>query len=310
MTVVVFGSVNIDITAYVDRLPQPGATLHAQTHAVGLGGKGANQAVAAERAGHTPTRFIAAVGEDAFGKTARSLLEEYGVSTDNFRVSQAAPTGLALIHVEAAGQNTITVIGGANLDWPEGGPDKSVFDGAKAALFQLETPLPATVAAMQAAKHAGAQIILDPAPAPDGDISHLTELADIIVPNEVEAEALCGIAPVDDASALAAARALLETGCSVAVVKRGAQGLSFAARDGGEGHVAPFEVAAIDTVAAGDCFAGALAVAVAEGQTLRDALRMASAAGALSTTKRGAAGSTPTRAMIDTQLGVPPKTGG
>jgi ribokinase len=208
-------------------------------------------------------------------------------------------TGIALIHVDAASQNTITVIGGANMAWTDDGPDAQFFEGARVALFQLETPLAATLAAMRAARAAGAYVVLDPAPVPDTDIRALLALSEIVTPNEYEAERLTGIAPVDEASAIRATQELLNKGCDTVVLKRGAEGVVYACRCGRTGVIPPFNVEAIDTVAAGDFFNGGLAAALAEGQDLEDALLFASAAGALATTRPGAADAAPTRDQVD-----------
>ena len=303
MSITVFGSVNVDLTAYVERLPRPGETSHATNYATGLGGKGANQVVAAQRLSRSPVRFVAALGSDAFGVRARGLLSTFGVSDEDLIIMPDEETGIALIHVDAASQNTITVVGGANMAWPEQGPDPAVFHGAKIGLFQLEVPIQASTSAMRAARAAGTRIILDPAPAPDRsstqEINTLIRLADIITPNESEAEALTGILISDVDSALQAAQALRASGAKTVVLKLGAEGLVYIGSDGSEGHIPPFNVVAVDTVAAGDCFNGALAVALAEGRLLPEALRFASAAGALATEKPGAASSAPFRHQLE-----------
>lgn len=303
MSITVFGSVNVDLTAYVEMLPRPGVTSHATNYATGLGGKGANQAVAAQRLSRSRVRFVAALGPDAFGARARALLSKFGVSDEDIIILPDEETGIALIHVDAASQNTITVVGGANMAWPEEGPDPAVFHGAKIGLFQLEVPIQASTSAMRAARAAGTRIILDPAPAPERsstrDINSLIRLADIVTPNESEAEALTGIPISDCDSALQAAQVLRASGARTVVLKLGAEGLVYIDHYGSEGYIPPFNVVAVDTVAAGDCFNGALAIALAEGRLLPEALRFASAAGALATEKPGAASSAPYRHQLD-----------
>ncbi|MCC9624345.1 ribokinase [Thalassospira sp. MA62] len=299
MSITVFGSVNLDLTVYVNVLPRPGETVHADRQITGLGGKGANQAVAATKLSTGKVRFVSAVGKDAFAQTIRAELASYGVDMSDIATFDDVATGNALIHVDKDSQNTITVVGGANMAWPDTGPDASVFADAKVAVFQLETPLPTTLAAMKAAKQCGATVVLDPAPVPHSAIDALLAQADVVTPNETEAEALTGIRPHDEASALEAAAALLAKGPELAVVKLGANGLYFATRDGQSGFCPPFKVNAVDTVAAGDCFCGALAVALGEGMDTRTALRFASGAGALAATKYGAAASAPDRADLD-----------
>lgn len=303
MSITVFGSVNVDLTAYVEILPRAGVTSHATNYATGLGGKGANQAVAAQRLSSSSIRFAAALGSDAFGARARALLSEFGVSDKDIIIMPDEETGIALIHVDAASQNTITVVGGANMAWPEQGPDPAVFHEAKIGLFQLEVPIGANTSAMRAARAAGTRIILDPAPAPERssthDINSLIRLADIVTPNESEAEALTGISTSNCDSALQAAQALRASGAKTVVIKRGADGLVYIDNDGSEGYIPPFNVVAVDTVAAGDCFNGALAIALAEGRLLPEALQFASAAGALATQKQGAASSAPLRHQLE-----------
>ncbi|KEA62283.1 Ribokinase [Marinobacterium lacunae] len=301
MSITVFGSINVDLTAYVDSLPVPGVTAHARSYTTGLGGKGANQAVAAQRLSQQPVKLVAAIGEDAFAEQAISLLTHYGVGVDNLVRIEQADTGIALIHVDAHSQNTITVVGGANMNWPNSGPASECFQSTQVALFQLETPISATAAAMSSARSAGAVTILDPAPAPGSAerIETLLKLADILTPNENEAATLTGIRIGNEQNALDAARVLLKKGVGTAVVKLGAKGLVYASHQYGEGQVAPFTVQAVDTVAAGDCFNGALAVALSEGRTLPEALRFAAAAGALATTRQGAASAAPTRSELE-----------
>ncbi|MFV0244592.1 MAG: ribokinase [Qingshengfaniella sp.] len=303
MTVAVFGSVNLDLTVYVQALPRPGQTIHADRQVIGLGGKGANQAVAAQKLSATPVRLIAATGADAFGQTLRTALAENGIALDHVAVFDDVPSGNALIHVDARSQNVITVTGGANMAWPDAGPGAEGFAGVGVALFQLETPLVATLAAMRAARAAGATVILDPAPIPRRDLTDVLAEADVATPNETEAEALVGIRPEDPAAAIAAARALVTRGPRLAIVKMGARGLAYATVQGETGIVPPFAVTAVDTVAAGDSFNGALAVALDEGLPVPQALRFAAAAGALATTRFGASAAAPSRAEVERLIG-------
>ena len=305
MSITVFGSVNLDFTVYVNSLPRAGETLHALRQISGLGGKGANQAVAATKLSTDKVRFVTALGKDAFADTIRTELSGYGVDMSDIKTFDDAASGNALIHVDKESQNTITVVGGANMAWADDGPDAAVFDGCKVAVFQFETPIKATLAAMQAAKQRGATVILDPAPVPDAPIEAVLAAADVVTPNETEAEALTGIRPVDKDSALRAAHALVAMGPSLAVVKMGANGLYYATKNGTVGYMLPFKVNAIDAVAAGDCFCGALAVALSEGMDTEAALRFASGAGALATTQYGAAASAPSRADLDTLVSQP-----
>ncbi len=295
MSLAVFGSVNLDLTVYVDQMPRPGQTIHAERLVIGLGGKGANQAVAAQKLSASPVRFVSATGADVFGQTLRAALARHELALDHVRTIDDVPSGNALIHVDGTSQNAITVVGGANMAWPDPGPDASVFAGIEVALFQLETPLQATLSAMRAARAAGARVILDPAPVPTGRIDELLAAADVLTPNETEAEALVGIRPESAESALAAAFALRERGVGLAIVKLGSRGLVYASDVGESGVVPPFPVKAIDTVAAGDSFNGALGVALDEGMPVAVALRFAAAAGALATTRYGASEAAPGR---------------
>nr|WP_321455442.1 ribokinase [uncultured Cohaesibacter sp.] len=299
MSITVFGSVNLDLTVSVAHMPTPGETSHATRFLKGLGGKGANQAVAATKLAKGPVRFVAAIGADAFGESLKSSLEALGVDTDNLVTMPDEDSGIALIHVDATSQNTSTVVGGANMAWPSSGPDAACFEGCKVALFQLETPQAATIAAMRKAKAAGATVILDPAPIAATGMEALLAEADIITPNETEAAGLSGHKPTNFEEALSVAHRLCERGPKVVIVKLGAKGLAYACREGKSGKVEPFKVDAIDTVAAGDSFNGGLAAALAEGMELEAALRFASAAGALATTKKGASEAVPDRGAVD-----------
>ena len=298
MSITVFGSLNLDLTVTVDHMPQPGATNHASGLHRGLGGKGANQAVAATKLASCPVRFVAAMGQDAFGESLVEDLKALNVNVDDMVVFPDSDTGMAFIHVDTNSQNTITVVGGANMAWPSQGPDDQAYEGCKVALFQLETPLEATLSAMRKARAAGATVILDPAPVAKHGMSDLMAEADIITPNETEAAAIVGKMPCDFGDAIEVAKDLCRQGPKIAIVKLGAKGLAFATADGETGSIEPFKVKSIDTVAAGDSFNGGLAAALAEGLSLTEALRFASAAGALATTKTGASEAVPTREQV------------
>ena len=299
MSIAVFGSINIDLTTYADRLPRPGETLHGERYAIGLGGKGCNQAVATSRLG-APTALIGRVGRDNFGDIALTELTKLGVPTEGIVVDPEVGTGIAVIGVDARAQNAITVIGGANMaiDTRDIEQARKSLEAADMLLLQLETPLDAALAAADIVRANGGRVILDPAPAPaEGLAPDVLARVDIVTPNETETELLTGLRPTNAEQAKTAAERIRANGAAVAVIKLGAKGVYF--QDSGhDGFVPPFKVASIDTVAAGDCFNGGLAYALAEGRPLEDAVRFAAACGALSTTKAGASASAPAPAAV------------
>lgn len=295
MTITVFGSVNVDVVAYADRLPRPGETVHGSGYAIGLGGKGANQAVAVARLG-AKVELAGRTGVDTFGTLARERLAHSGVSTAHLQADPANPTGIAVIGVDAKAENSITVIGGANMaiDHADLNRIAPLLRKTRVLLLQLEIPLGPAMEAAAMVRQSGGLVILDPAPAPrHGLPDAVWQSVDLMTPNETETEALVGIRPADEASAVRAASAMIERGLSRAVVKMGAAGVVW--HDGTDsGFVPAFKVEAIDTVAAGDCFNGGLGHALAQGASLKDAVRLAAACGALATTKRGASDAAPT----------------
>ncbi|GBQ72184.1 ribokinase [Ameyamaea chiangmaiensis NBRC 103196] len=301
--IVIFGSINIDIVARLEALPKPGETLHAPAAQIGLGGKGANQAAAAARLSGS-ARLVGQVGNDAFADTARTALARFGVDASALRTDRDHQTGLALIAVDARGENTITVIGGANLsiaptDLPE---FEKVLFPAKVLLLQLEIPLAVVRTAAQAAHTRGVPVILDPAPVPHEPLDPaLYALATVMTPNETETERLVGIRPHDAQTAADAAAVFHQRGLARVLIKLGARGVFWSA-DGESGFIPPFRVTAIDSVAAGDCFNGGLATAMAEGRPFADCVRFAAACGALATTRHGAADAAPTRDEVDELL--------
>ena len=302
MTMAIFGSANIDIAVNVDKLPDGGQTIHARGQQIHIGGKGANQAVAARSIYRGDVRFMAAVSDDPFGQFFCSEIQHYGLSTAHIRTHSHSPTGIALIHIDKAANNSITVCAGANMDWPDTGPDSLFFKGAKIALFQLETPMTATISALQKARSAQALTIVDPAPIPDTNLDSLLALADIITPNEDEARALGTDKIVTSDDACRAAADLCSRGPKKIVITLGKRGAVYCEDGLDPIFVPPFNVQAIDSVAAGDCFNGALAASLAEDMPFDQAVRFAIAASAISVTRRGAAASVPARSEIDAFL--------
>ncbi len=303
MTVAVFGSINIDITAYMERLPKPGETLHGRRYQLGLGGKGANQAVAAAKLG-SGVRFIARIGADDFGATAGRELASHGVDDALIRRDAAGATGIAIINVGGGGENCISVIGGSNLaiDDSDVARGRAALEAARVLLLQLEVPLAPSLAAARIVKARGGTVILDPAPAPQQGLSaDALQAIDILTPNESETASMLGWTPASLDDGLKAARQLRALGVATAIVKLGAQGVAVSSPDA-EAAIPAFKVKAIDTVAAGDSFNGGLAHALERGRPLLVAARYAAACAALSTTKYGASAAAPTAAEVDAFL--------
>ncbi|WP_125107840.1 ribokinase [Gulosibacter massiliensis] len=300
--VIVVGSVNVDLTAAGTPVPSAGETRTGDRFALGLGGKGANQAVAAARAGAT-TRLVGCVGDDIFGIVAIHELCEAGVDLGELHEVDGT-TGVAHIRVDAAsGDNSIFVIPGANAALT---PERAVASlraiapGAGVVLLQLEVPLETVVAVAAEATELGLTVVLDPAPARELPAS-LWRDVEVVTPNEHEAGLLSGIEVTDDASAERAGRWFLERGVRVVLITRGAAGASLVTSAGAE-HLATVAVDAVDTTAAGDSFAGHLGAALAAGGELREAVTRALAAGSLAATRVGASESIPTRDEVDRAL--------
>ncbi|WP_020577663.1 ribokinase [Actinopolymorpha alba] len=288
--VCVLGSANMDLVVYADRAPAMGETVAGQRFVTVPGGKGANQAIAAARAGGQ-VRMVGAVGADPYGDEVLSVLRAAGVGTRGVeRVEER--TGTAHILVDAAGDNSIVVVPGANgtLHAPVPGMDAALA-GARILLLQLELPLDAVTDGARAGRAHDVKVILTPAPAQPLP-ADLLESVDLLVPNEHEAMLLTG---KDDAGSAAAA--LLDVVPEV-VVTLGSRGALWLDRAGGKVHVPAPEVVARDTTAAGDTFVGALAVALAEEKDMSTALTWASAAAALSVEREGASTSMPVRQEI------------
>lgn len=289
--IAVLGSTNMDLVAYVAKAPRLGETVTGRAFRTVPGGKGANQAVAAARSGGEVV-MIGAVGADEFGVRLRSALTGAGVGTAALRTVEGA-SGTAHITVDDEGGNSIIVIPGANARVTSLEPgDAARIGAADSLLLQLELPLEAVLAGALAARAHGVRTILTPAPAQPLP-AELLAATDLLVPNEHEAAALTGLTDVHLAAA-----ALLQDVPEV-VVTLGAAGVLYAARGREPLTVPAPRVRAVDTTAAGDTFAGALAVALGEGRPMPEALRWASAAAALSVQLPGAQDSMPTRAQTD-----------
>lgn len=300
---IVLGSSNVDYILNVPHFLAPGETLAGDQYQVSLGGKGANQAVAAGRAGADVT-FIAAVGDDDVGKSAISQFQQDQIDTGLIQVIENEKTGVALIFVNSEGENMIGIYAGAN-----GAMTKEVvtpllpeIGQADLLLMQLETPQEALDLAAEHAKQSGVRVVVNPAPAralSDRFLSYI----DIITPNETEAELLTGVKVETEEDAALASQKLHEKGIEVVIItlgKKGAWVSQINAFQEIKGELIPgYRVKAIDTIGAGDTFNGVLVTALLEGKSLLQSVRLAHAAGALAVTKKGAYPAIPWREAID-----------
>ncbi|MBE9216518.1 ribokinase [Plectonema cf. radiosum LEGE 06105] len=299
MSIIVFGSINIDLVATAPRLPIAGETLLGRDFCKVPGGKGANQAVALTKLGIS-TEIVGRVGKQGFSEELLNYLQMAGVKTDNVFIDEAVSSGVAIITVDDAGENQIVVIPGANGCVGEQDVERlsRLLPGKQALLLQLEIPIPAVIAAAKEAQKAGVKVILDPAPAHKELPESLYPLVDILTPNEVEASQLVGFTVNGEDSAKKAAEVLLQKGVKCAIVKLGAKGVYCCTLS--ESFFTPaFPVQTVDTTAAGDAFNGGLAAALSEGLTLRQAVMWGAAAGALAATKSGAQPSLPDRVVFE-----------
>jgi ribokinase len=297
--VCVIGSSNLDFAVPVPRLPAVGETVSGGALVVSPGGKGANQAVAARRLG-AEVAFVTLLGADAMGDRLAATLVAAGLPAAPIGRTPDATTGVALIAVDPEGRNQIVVAPGANhrLTPEHARRHADLIAWADVVLLQLETPVETVRWALGEASRLGKRTVLNPAPARvlplPGD---LLRLVDYLTPNEVEAARLTGRDVRDADEAARAARALVDAGVSTAIVTLGAAGAVVCGGNGAR-RVPAFPVAAIDTVGAGDAFSGALAACLAGGGSVADALLVASAAGGLACTRRGAVEALPTREEV------------
>lgn len=313
MTVVVLGGVNMDFIVESPVIAAPGETREGSRFYTTPGGKGANQAVAAARflEGRAPVEMAGLLGEDPYSEEMRNYLEASGVGTTHLGVVPGAHCGVAVILIDATGENSVNAVYGSNLlvdeavaraaaegltsDAAPGGSGRNVL------LVQHEVPLEATATAMQLARDRAATVILDPAPTRD-NAEHLLQLATIVTPNQHEARDLTGIDVTDLASAERAAKSLRQRGIDTAIVTLAEQGV-WLESDTVSTHVPAPRVTPVATVGAGDAFNGGLAAGLALGLDLIDAARLGSATGALCVTRPGAQEAMPSRAEVETLLG-------
>jgi len=296
--ILVIGSINTDMVVRSPELPFPGQTLMGHSFQTTGGGKGANQAVAAARLG-AEVSLIARIGDDAFGKMSIENFKKEKINIENIYTDSDAPSGVAFIVVDDKGENIIVVAPGANASLNE----KDIQDAEDAIkkadiiLFQLEIPMSTVAEGIRLAKKHNRMVMLNPAPAAmiPKEILHSV---DFITPNQTEALTLTGIAVNDALTAQQACDVLHKRGVLTVIVTMGEQG-AYISSDNYKGLVAGFTTGVVvDTVAAGDTFCGGLAIAIAEGKSLKDAVQFANAAAALSVTKAGAQASIPVRTDV------------
>ncbi len=307
--IVVVGSSNTDMVVQVARIPRPGETILGGAFTMAAGGKGANQAVAAARAGANVT-FVARVGDDLFGRKALEGFQADGIDVQHVTRDRQAASGVALIQVARNGQNSIAVAAGANgrLSPDDVRAAEGAIRSASIVLCQLEVPLETVAETVRIASKVGVPVLLNPAPAPEQALeASLTAAISYLTPNETEAAQLAGgdgsgrteRTEADDSEA--AAQRLREAGAGTVIVTLGAAGALVASPEG-VARIAGFRVEPVDTTGAGDVFNGVLAVALAERRALADAVRFACAAAAISVTRLGAQPSIPHRAEIEAFL--------
>ena len=301
--VLVIGSSNTDLIIRASKLPSPGETVLGGAFFTAGGGKGANQAVAAARAGAQVT-FIARTGRDDFGEQALSAFQREGIDTRWIVSDPDLPSGVAFILVDERGENSIVVASGANAALSPDQIQDRAYQNAEICLLQLEIPLETVVHAAFLSTKNKTRVILNPAPAADLPAEIWPHLF-LITPNQTEAEHLTGIPPNSAKNIAKAADELLQKGAQNAIITLGAQG-AFLATPDQTLHIPAFKTTSIDTTGAGDAFNGALSCALSENQSLETAIRFACAAGALTVGKAGAQPAIPTRDQIDALLANPP----
>lgn len=294
--IIVIGSCNTDMVIKTDRLPRPGETVLGGEFMMNPGGKGANQAVAAARLGGDVV-FVCKVGVDLFGDNAIEGYKSEKIDTSYISRAEGAKSGVALISVDKRGENSIVVASGANnlLSVDDVSAVAPIMDASSVIVMQLESPLATVEYAARIAHQKGAMVLLNPAPAPSAPLSDaVLECVDLIIPNATEASILSGVEVVDWASAEQAANVIASKGVSTVIITLGSRGALV--KEHNECYQVPaIKVEAVDTTAAGDTFCGALAVALTEQMSMRDAVLFATKASSIAVTRMGAQASAPYR---------------
>jgi len=292
--IIVVGSTNMDMVVKTTHIPAPGETVLGGTFLMNPGGKGANQAVAAARLGGD-VAFIAKIGNDIFGRQSAQLFDEEEINGEGILSDTDYPSGIALITVDEAGENSIVVAPGANAQLkPHDVVNQlKAYPASKIILLQLEIPLETVKAAICHAQERGVLVMVNPAPVNPG-IAQLFSLIDVLTPNIKEAEMLSGLTIKDVETAKTAALIIQQRGVKQVIVTLGKLGAVMADQEGTE-HIPAPEVKTVDTTAAGDVFNGALAVYLSEGRSLREAVKFACRAAAIAVTRLGAQSSIPYR---------------
>ena len=301
--IVVVGSVNLDLVCVGKRIPAPGETVRGDDFQTFHGGKGANQAVAAARLG-SPVRMVAKVGGDDFGKRLRRGLQTAKVNVQAVSTAQDTTSGVALISVDRAGQNSITVVPGANDRLLPGDIEKSLpaIRSAGILLTQLEIPMETVEYLCTVAQRYQIPLMLDPAPARPLPRKLLRQIT-FLTPNETETCLLCGVSPAELTAATVDRFAdFLQGGATNIIIKMGRHGAYLAGSDGVRKLIPAFKVKAVDSTAAGDAFNAGVAVGLMDGLDLVEAVRYGAAAGALATTRPGAQNSMPTASEVKALL--------
>jgi len=300
MNIVVVGSLNMDLVVRMPKIPRLGETLLGGVFKTFPGGKGANQAVAAARLG-AHVYMVGCVGSDAFGQEMLSTLAKEGIDTTHVLVHPDEATGVALIQVDAQGQNSIAVVSGANFRLTSADVEKAMqaIDNFDALVMPLETPLETIYTAAKIAHRKGAKVLLNPAPAQVLE-KDLLQLVDILLPNEYEVGLMTGASSQTDADVRQSAEKLISMGVKNLIVTLGGQGALFLDGKTNTDMLIPAcSVQAVDSTAAGDCFVGALAVGLCEGKSIPAAAEFASVAAAISVTRAGAQPSLPSRDEVE-----------